>query len=96
VQAQGASGGIERAGGERFEGHGHITVEKLATRRQEPRVHHLADAVVREVEALIHPVQHPPPHQLLHAPGGFAVGKPAGPPQEREVELAADDGRHRE
>jgi hypothetical protein len=89
VHTEGGGGGIERPGSERFEGRGHVTVQQLSTRRQEPAVHDVADAVVREVEALVHTLQHPSPHQFLDRLRGVAVGEPAGSLQQSEVELTA-------
>ncbi len=78
---------------ERLQRLGHPPVQELAPRRQDLRQRHLADGVVREVEALPHAVQHAAANQLFQALGSFLLVEPGGPLEEGEVELAPDDGR---
>ena len=48
-----------------------------------------------EVELLTEAVQHAAADQLLHPLGGVPLVEPGRPLEQREIELAADDGGHR-
>ena len=93
VGAQGKRMGLERPGVEGFERLRHPAVEKRAARGDELTVHHLADAVVRELEALAAAVQDPMAHQLLDAFRDLGLAEIGRPLQQGEVEGPADDRR---
>ena len=93
VGAQGERVGLERPGVEGFERLRHPAVEKRAARGDELTVHHLADAVVRELEALAAAVQDPMAHQLLDAFRDLGLAEIGRPLQQGEVEGPADHRR---
>src|SRR5262249_44036773 len=70
-------------------------VEELPPGRKELAVHHGADPVVREVEALANALEHAPPDQLLDSLRGHLLGQPTRALQKSEFELPADDRGYR-
>ena len=82
-------------GVEILEGLRHQDVQPFPPRMDELVVHDLANPLVGEVELLAEALQHAPAHQLLHSLGGVPFVEPGRPLEERELELAADDGGHR-
>ena len=88
VGAQGKRVGLERPGVKGFERLRHPAVEQRAARGDELTVHHLADAVVGEFEALAAAVQDPMAHQLLDAfrdLGLAEIGSPAAAGRSRRA-----------
>ena len=83
------------AGVEIFERLRHPDVQPLPSRMQQLVVHDLANPLVGEVELFAEAVQHAAAHQLFDALGGVPFVEPRRALEEREIEFAPDDGRHR-
>src|SRR5580765_6319313 len=86
---------VEVAGVERLQGIRDTAVNEHAAWRKQLVEHHLADAVVRELEALGADLKDAVSNQLLHAFGGPRIAKSGRATQQREVEGAPDHRRHR-
>ena len=78
-----------------FERLGDAQMQQLAARGEEATRHDFPNPVVSEVEALAPTLKESAAHQLLDASRGFICAETRGPLEEIEVELAADDRRHR-
>ena len=70
-------------------------MQQRAPGRQHPAVDDLADAIVSEVEAVAHVVEHLAAHELLDGLGRVRLGGAGGVPEEPERERPADHGGHR-
>ena len=81
-------------GRKRLDGQRDLAMQQPSAGREQSPVDDLADPVVGEVEALARAVEDPPPDELLRAAGGVVFGASAGPLQQSEVEVSADDGGH--
>src|SRR5438034_4541620 len=78
-----------------LDGFGHTAVEKPAAGRQQSGVCDLADAVVGEVEALAHAVQHAAAHEFLRPLGRLRLAEIDRALEEGKVEFPPDHRRHR-
>src|SRR5262249_40029279 len=70
-------------------------VHELSSHREDLAQHHVSDAFVDEIKAFSDAVQHAAAYELLHTGGRLALTTLRRPRQQRELEVAADDRRHR-
>ena len=68
----------------------HPTVERLTAVRRDLGERNFPDRVVTEVEAIVDPVDHAFPHELLDTGGGLQLSKRRCTFEQREIELATD------
>ena len=83
---------VQVLGIEGFQGFGDMSMQQVSAHRQERGVHHLAHAVVDQLEPLTDGAEHSPPHQLLDPVRRFVLAEPRRASEQIELELPIDHG----